>query len=320
MERECENRVLLLQNPNLQPFLNLAVEGFLLENLPPYKHALYLWQNNNTVVIGLNQNASAEVSATFDGYVSRRLSGGGAVYHDAGNLNFTFVSQKNFYSVDNNNKILIKALENLGLKAELSGRNDVTIDGRKISGQAFCLRQESCFHHGTILIESNVEQMRKALTPSKLKLQSKGVASVVSRVGNLKDWNPDITVEAVKKALADAFREFYVDSHVDEREVDLTDPKIVAIAEKLSSKEWVWGKNPKAAGTLERRFGWGTVQVNIETKGDKVINLDIWTDSMNTDWVSDIKHKLLLTPLYRWREIEAYSIEEIDFIKMLVED
>lgn len=319
MEHDGRDKVLLLQNTHLQPFLNLAVEGFLLENLAPYSNALYLWQNDNTVVVGRNQNTYAEVNPDFKGYVTRRLSGGGAVYHDVGNLNFTFVSERRAYSVENNNKIILSALQKLGFNAELSGRNDVTIEGKKISGQAFCLRKDACYHHGTILINSDVERMRSALSPSKLKLQSKGVASVVSRVGNLKDWAPDVTVGSVKAALAEAFREFYSGYTVDEKSADLTDPRIVDMADKLSSKEWVWGKNPKAKCSIEKRFDWGTVQADIEIHGDSVTRLDIWTDSMNTEWVLVIKQKLQSTPVSQWKNIKAERTEEIDFINILCE-
>lgn len=319
VETDGERRVLLLQNPNLQPFMNLAVEGFLLENLAPYSHALYLWQNDNTVVVGRNQNTYAEVNPDFKGYVTRRLSGGGAVYHDVGNLNFTFVSERSLYSVENNNKIILSALRNLGFNAELSGRNDVTVEGKKISGQAFCLRKDACYHHGTILINSDVERMRSALSPSKLKLQSKGVASVVSRVGNLKDWDPDVNVDKVKVALAEAFKEFYADCTVDEQVVDLTDSRIVAEAERISSKDWIWGKNPKAKCSIEKRFDWGIVQADIEIHGDSVTRLDIWTDSMNTEWVLVIKQKLQSTPVSQWKNIKAERIEEIDFINILCE-
>ncbi len=308
------DRVLLLQNTHLQPFMNLAVEGFLLENLAPYSHALYLWQNDNTVVVGRNQNTYAEVNPDFKGFVTRRLSGGGAVYHDVGNLNFTFVSERRRYSVENNNKIILSALRNLGFNANLSGRNDITVDGKKISGQAFCLRTNACYHHGTILINSDVERMLNALSPSKLKLQSKGVASVAARVGNLTDWNPNITVDKVKEALVDAFKEFYADCIVDEKAVDLKDQRIIEIADKLSSKDWVWGKNPKAKCSIENRFDWGTVQADIEINGDSVTRLEIWTDSMNTDWVSTIKHKLLSTPVSQWNRLEVEGVEERSFM------
>ena len=318
MEHDGRDKVLLLQNPNLQPFMNLAVEGFLLENLAPYSHALYLWQNDDTVVVGRNQNTYAEVNPDFKGYVTRRLSGGGAVYHDVGNLNFTFVSERRAYSVENNNKIILSALRNLGFNAELSGRNDVTVEGRKISGQAFCLRKDACYHHGTILINSDVERMRSALSPSKLKLQSKGVASVAARVGNLKDWDPDVNVDKVKVALSEAFKDFYAGCTVDEQVVDLTDGRIVAEAERISSKDWVWGKNPKAKCSIEKRFDWGTVQADIEIHGDSVTRLEIWTDSMNTDWVSTIKHKMLSTPVSQWNRLEVEGVEERSFIQIIV--
>ena len=303
MEHGGRDKVLLLQNPNLQPFMNLAVEGFLLENLAPYSHALYLWQNDDTVVVGRNQNTYAEVNPDFKGYVTRRLSGGGAVYHDVGNLNFTFVSERRGYSVENNNKIILSALRNLGFNAELSGRNDVTVDGKKISGQAFCLRANACYHHGTILINSDVERMRSALSPSKLKLQSKGVASVAARVGNLKDWDPDVNVDKVKVALAEAFKEFYADCTVDEQVVDLTDSRIVAEAERISSKDWIWGKNPKAKCSIEKRFYWGTVTLNFDIEGDRAVNLNVFTDALDTSKAEELKQRLLQEPIHKWGEL-----------------
>lgn len=301
MEHGGRDKVLLLQNPNLQPFMNLAVEGFLLENLAPYSHALYLWQNDDTVVVGRNQNTYAEVNPDFKGYVTRRLSGGGAVYHDVGNLNFTFVSERRAYSVENNNKIILSALQKLGFNAELSGRNDVTVEGRKISGQAFCLRKDACYHHGTILINSDVERMRSALSPSKLKLQSKGVASVAARVGNLKDWDPDVNVDKVKVALSEAYKGFYADCTVDEQVVDLTDSRIVAEAERISSKNWIWGKNPKAKCSIEKRFDWGTVTLNFDIEGDRAVNLNVFTDALDTSKAEELKARLLQEPIDKWR-------------------
>ncbi len=312
MEESAEHSVLLLQADGLQPYKNLAVETYLLENLHPYTHALYLWQNDNTVVVGVNQNAFAEVSPTFNGYVTRRLSGGGAVYHDAGNLNFTFVSAKNSYSVDNNKRIIYNALRGLGLNAEFTGRNDVVIDGKKISGQAYCLRRDTCYHHGTILINSNVERIQAALRPPKQKLESKGVASVASRVGNLVDWNPNITVEQVRDAIAKAFLEFYADYKVDEKRVDYTNPKLLSIAEKLTSKEWIWGRNPMLTNKVERRFEWGTVSVAYEIKGNTLTDIEIFTDAMNTDWCDCLKTTLLHTPVNEWKLLRFDNIEEID--------
>ncbi|MCQ2350801.1 MAG: lipoate--protein ligase [Paludibacteraceae bacterium] len=313
-----EHSVLLLQADGLQPYKNLAVETYLLENLHPYTHALYLWQNDNTVVVGVNQNAFAEVSPTFNGYVTRRLSGGGAVYHDAGNLNFTFVSAKNRYSVDNNKRIIYNALKGLGLNAEFTGRNDVVIDGKKISGQAYCLRRDTCYHHGTILINSNVERIQAALRPSRQKLESKGVASVASRVGNLVDWNPNITVEQVRDAIAKAFLEFYADYKVDEKRVDYTNPKLLSIAEKLTSKEWIWGRNPMLTNKVESRFEWGTVSVAYEIKGNTLTDIEIFTDAMNTDWCDCLKTTLLQTPVNEWKLLQFDNIEAKDTIQLIL--
>ena len=314
-----EHSVLLLHADGVQPYKNLAVETYLLENLHPHTHALYLWQNDNTVVVGVNQNAFAEVSPTFDGYVTRRLSGGGAVYHDAGNLNFTFVSAKDCYSVDNNKRIIYNALRGLGFNAEFTGRNDVVIDGKKISGQAYCLRKEACYHHGTILINSNVERIQAALRPPKQKLESKGVASVASRVGNLVDWNTDITVEQVREAVAKAFLEFYADYKVYTERVDYTNPKLLAIADKLASKEWIWGRNPMLTNKVEHRFAWGSVSVEYEIKGNRLTDIEIFTDAMNTDWCDALKTKLLQTPVSEWNAVRLDTVEARDTLELIVE-
>lgn len=143
--------------------------------------------------------------------------------------------------------------------------------------------------------------MRSALSPSKLKLQSKGVASVVSRVGNLKDWDPDVNVDKVKVALAEAFKEFYADCTVDERVVDLTDSRIVAEAERISSKDWIWGKNPKAKCSIEKRFDWGTVTLNFDIEGDRAVNLNVFTDALDTSKAEELKARLLQEPIDKWR-------------------
>lgn len=303
MEHSVEKPVLLIQATDLEPYSNLAVEGLLLESLAPYSNALYLWQNENTVVVGVNQNAYAEVAPGFKGYVTRRLSGGGAVYHDAGNLNFTFVSEKGCYSVDKNKQILLNALRSLGFDAQFSGRNDLLIDGKKISGQAYCLRPEACYHHGTILINSNVERIQAALRPSEGKLKSKGVASVASRVGNLVDWNPSITVDEVREAVAKSFTDFYKGCRVDYKSVDYTNPRLRELASKMASDEWVWGRNPSMTNTVTRRFEWGEVTINYETKGDRAVSVEVFSDALDTELPSKLRQTLLETPVHKWNEL-----------------
>ena len=166
-----------IESGQFHPYKNLAVEEYLLLHCEPQECILYLWQNQNTVVIGRNQNAWKECKVDSleenGGHLARRLSGGGAVYHDLGNLNFTFLVSKENYSIDRQLEVIVKAVQKLGAKAEKSGRNDILIDGKKFSGNAFYEQEQHCYHHGTLMMNVNKEMLSKYLTVSKEKLQSK---------------------------------------------------------------------------------------------------------------------------------------------------
>lgn len=177
---------------------------------------MYLWQNERTVVIGKNQNSFKECQVdrlmAEGGHLARRLSGGGAVFHDLGNLNFTFCVRRDDYDVRRQLGVLIRALGKLGITARLSGRNDVTVDGRKVSGNAFYRNGDFCYHHGTILVDADMEMMGRYLNVSAQKLRSNGVSSVRSRVINLTDCvspGKTVTVEMVRRAMLEAFAEIY---------------------------------------------------------------------------------------------------------------
>jgi len=179
-------------NDHTDPRINLAVEEYALNYLDPREEYVILWQNEPTVVVGRNQNTVAEVNAPFIKergiHVVRRLSGGGAVYHDFGNLNFTFIvdAQKEMVSnFEYFTRPVIQALASLGVEAEFSGRNDITIDGKKFSGNAQYWSKNRLLHHGTILFNSQLDVVQEALNVSADKLQSKGVKSVRSRVTNI---------------------------------------------------------------------------------------------------------------------------------------
>jgi len=158
------------------PFFNLATEDWIFTDMNPEEHILFLWRNDRTVVIGRNQNPWAECNlksmADKNVHLVRRQTGGGAVFQDLGNTNFTFLSSKDRYDKQRNFQIIINALKKLGINAEFSGRNDLVVDGRKISGSAFREQPDRAFHHGTILINANLGELAEYLTPSQKKLNS----------------------------------------------------------------------------------------------------------------------------------------------------
>ena len=197
------------------PAWNLAVEQFVFDDLPKDRMYLMLWQNDNAVIIGKNQNTHAQINDAFIRQhgikVVRRLSGGGAVYHDMGNLNFTIISDAQG-STDINFRLfcnpVIRALEKVGIHAELNGRNDMVIDGKKFSGNAQYMRGGRIMHHGTILFDSNASMLAGALQVDEAKIRAKGVASVRSRVTNVRPLLPkDLTLPEFRRILLESILE-----------------------------------------------------------------------------------------------------------------
>jgi len=204
-------KLTFVEGTKTSPYENLALEEYLLFQCLEEECILFLWQNEKTVVIGKNQNAWKEcfVSRLEEDGVNlvRRISGGGAVYHDLGNLNFTFITRSNHFEVERQMRVIVNAIRNMGICADCSGRNDVLVDGKKISGNAYCRQGEFCYHHGTIMIDVDVWKLSRYLNVPEDKLKSKGVDSVRSRVGNLKDFLPEITIREVKDQILNAFQE-----------------------------------------------------------------------------------------------------------------
>ena len=205
------DRIAIYESEGFDPHRNLAIEQHLLESVLGGCCLLYLWRNERTVVIGRNQNAWAECRTALlseeGGTLARRLSGGGAVYHDLGNLNFTFLMRTWDYDLARQLSVIRRACAVCGIETEISGRNDLLADGRKFSGNAFYHHEGRSYHHGTLLVDVDGEAMKRYLSPSKAKLEAKGVESVRSRVVNLKELNPAIAVETLKAAMKTAFAE-----------------------------------------------------------------------------------------------------------------
>ena len=220
---------------SFSPFYNLALERALFDYASEEKTILFIWQNDNTIVIGKNQNIFSECLVdefcSSGGRIARRLSGGGAVYHDKGNLNISIISTKmnniNF-SAD-----LIIILENLGIHSCSSDKNDIVVDNKKISGSASYSDGKIVCHHCTLLIKTNINIMKRYLTPSASKLNRNGVKSIESRVMNLVDVKPSLTIFAFKKALITHFEASPLSKTINKK-------TITSFMEKFSSNEWIF--------------------------------------------------------------------------------
>jgi lipoate-protein ligase A len=279
------------------PYKNLALEEYLLHNVREDECILYLWQNEKTVVIGRNQNPWKECRINqlneAGGKLVRRLSGGGAVYHDLGNLNFTFLVTKDNYNVDRQLEVIIKAVNNLGILAVKSGRNDITVEGKKFSGNAFYTMGNKCYHHGTILVNVDMADLSKYLNVSKTKLQSKGVASVKSRVTNLKDYNRDITIDKLKKELINAFGDVYGLKPVEMDGANLPQEDLNSRAEKFSSWQWNYGRKIEFSDSIERRFSWGEIEIQFVVLGGIIKDCRVFSDALDTELFEELPKQLM---------------------------
>ena len=250
------------------PAYNLAMEQMVFDRLPRDRAYLMLWQNDNAIIIGKHQNTLAEIDQAYVEahgiQVVRRLSGGGAVYHDLGNLNFTFITDAadterlNFRLFC---QPVVDTLATFGVRAEINGRNDITIDGKKFSGNSQYIRQGRVMHHGTILFDSDLDVVSHALRVDPAKIRAKGVASVRSRVTNVREHLPsDVDLAAFRAALLQNILAGTPGEPYTLTEEDL------AAAEKLrrtryAAYEWNYGVSPRCTVSKRRRIeGCGTVE------------------------------------------------------------
>lgn len=285
-------KITYIESNQVNPYFNLALEEYLMLNVEQQECILYLWQNRNTVVIGKNQNCWKECKINRlnqdGGHLVRRLSGGGAVYHDLGNLNYTFLVHEENYSVEKQLDVILLALQKLGLAALKTGRNDITIDGKKFSGNAFYETGGRCYHHGTIMVNVNVEYLQKYLNVSNAKLQSNGVDSVRSRVTNLAVFYEGLTIDLLKEKLVEAFAENY---GLKPQKLNIeTIPKdaLKRSEDKFSSWDWIYGKKIKFQYEISKRFVWGDFTLQLRIDGGIITEAVVYSDAMNQKLISEI--------------------------------
>ncbi len=281
------------------PWANLALEEHVLNNLPPETCVLYLYRNQNTVVIGKNQNAWKECRHALleseGGKLARRISGGGAVFHDMGNLNFSFIVDKNDYDLNRQLSVILEAVKSLGIDAEFSGRNDILSEGAKFSGNAFCYRKTSAFHHGTILIDADMTRLARYLSVSQDKIVSKGVESVRARVCNLKERNPEITVEKMVSALCESFETIYGKYEP----LVIRDKEAVAALEaRNASWEWKLGCSPRFDIETGVRFAWGRVDFYFSLKDGRITDAHIYSDALDADFIDALPCVFIGAPFH----------------------
>ncbi len=292
-------KVIVLQSTN--PYYNLAVEEYLF--LHSKEKVFMLWQNDKTVVIGKNQNAFTEVdnkvAESYGVKISRRITGGGAVYHDLGNVNYSYIdptSTSNGIDFESYATPIINALNSMGIKVKLSGRNDIeTLDGLKISGSAQHRVENRVLHHGTLLVESDLNFMSKVLTPSVEKLKSKAVKSVKKRVVNaceLANLNVTKLISTIKNFI---IKEFNAE------EIDPPKNQIIdELFSRNSSYRWIFGEKSMITDyqkQTSKRFDFGTIQISLSLSGEEIKLIKITGDFFGQKDISNLEKTLQNTSL-----------------------
>jgi lipoate-protein ligase A len=311
-----------IENNSTDPKYNLALEEYVFKNFDLQDDYVILWRNGPSIIIGKNQCTLEEINSQYASenniHVVRRITGGGAVYHDLGNLNFSFITK-----VDKMEKIdfqkytypVINALEKLGVECELSGRNDLTLDGKKFSGIAQSITKGRLLNHGTLLFNSNLDTLSKALNVKKEKIESKGVKSVRSRVTNIYDYlKSDIDVLEFRELILKYLYE-YEKSPVIQYELTKEDKDGIdnLMQNKYSTWEWNFGESPKFNYKNSKKFDAGFLDVRINVEDGLIKSCKIYGDFFGTDDVINFE-KVLAGLKYEKNDINTI-IKDIDITK-----
>ncbi|MCF8890472.1 lipoate--protein ligase [Priestia megaterium] len=303
---------------NYDPRINLAIEEYALKHLDINETYLLFYINEPSIIIGKNQNTIEEINTKYvedqQIHVVRRLSGGGAVYHDKGNLNFSFITKDDGNSFHNFKKFtepVVEALKKLGVNAELSGRNDLMAEGRKISGNAQFSTKGRMFSHGTLLFDSEIENVVSALKVKKDKIESKGIKSIRNRVANISEFlEQKVTVEEFREMLL----RYIFDGEENITEYKLTEKDWETIhqisKERYQSWDWNYGKSPKFNLQHSHRFPVGQIDVRLEVNKGKIDACTIYGDFFGVGDVEEVQGKLTGVR-YEKASIEQ-ALEDID--------
>lgn len=288
-----------IESDSTNPYYNLALEEYVFNALPKDESCFMLWQNENTIVIGKYQNTMEEINQHFVDAnqisVVRRLSGGGAVYHDRGNLNFTFIVDQE-QAPELNFKVfaepVVRALERLGIEAHFNGRNDLTIHGKKFSGNSQYVRQGRILHHGCIMVESNLTQVADALRVKEAKFTSKNAKSVRSRVTTINENAPAyISMEIFRQTLKE---EIFGSGFIEPYELTELDQKAIRKLQKEKYETWEWnyGRASQYAMVREEKFPAGLVTVHLAAKDGRIEAIKFYGDFFGNAEIEDLEKAL----------------------------
>ena len=290
-------------------YFNLASEEYLLKQTDGFY--FYLWINEPSVIVGVNQNAFQVVNLNYtekNGIkVVRRLTGGGAVFHDYGNLCYTVIAP--YEQAENAYKTftapVIEYLNSLGVKAEFSGRNDITVNGQKISGNAQTVFANRIMHHGTLLFSADMSRLGDALNPSKLKMESKGIKSVRARVTNIKEHlKTDMTITEFKDGLKKVFLNNAVEHQLNEKDLTAINK---LVKEKYSTYEWNIGRSPKGKNEFSFKFNFGILNFTFDTVNGNIENANIHGDFFSRKDINEFAEKLNGVKFDRKNILSAFS-------------
>lgn len=288
---------------SFNPHLNLATEEWIFHNLDPSMQVLFLWRNEETVVVGRNQNPWSECNLAKmkedKVHLARRTTGGGAVFHDLGNTNFTFLSPKESYKRENNIEVILQALKEFGIDGYASGRNDLLIpfeEGpRKFSGSAYREKKDRAFHHGTLLLHADLTRLGQYLTPNPKKLKAKGKESVRARVANLNEVAPNLKHENIVEAMVRSFEKFY-NAKADTESLTMTSlqliPELKGQYERLSSFEWLYGQTLEFNQKMDEYLSLGFFDFQFQVDEAIITDLKIFTDCLYPQLIEDLTQGL----------------------------